>query len=247
MISGAEAGRISRALASVAPWVAEIILVLNEEVRDGTNEIAESFGAKVFREPWKGFVAQKNSASIKASQPWLLGLDADEEVSEALRDEIAALFERGPTADAFRFPRCTFYFGRWIRHGDWYPDRCIRLWRRGKAVWAGNDPHAALQVEGPVHDLRHDLLHYTAETPEQQMAKTNRYADDFARLCVESGRKIRLLDLAFRPFWRFFRAYVLRLGFLDGRQGYDIARMAAFYTRLRYTRARQAQLAAIHS
>ncbi len=244
LISGAEVCRISRALTSVTGWTSEIVVVLNQEVRDGTDQIAAEFGAKVFRESWKGFAAQKNSAAQKASQPWILGLDADEAVSEELRQEITGLFARGATLNAYSFPRCSFYFGRWIRHGDWYPDRCTRLWQRGKATWMGADPHPALRVDGTVGRLRKPLLHYTAETMEQQAAKTDRYAEEFARHCLTTGRRVGAIDIVFRPFWRFFRAYVLRFGFLDGWQGYSIARMAAVYTFLRYTKAHEAQVTA---
>src|SRR5437762_730059 len=147
LISGAEAHRIGRALESVVAWTSEIIVVLNEEVRDGTEEIAGQFGAKVFREPWKGHIAQKQSAAKKASQPWILGLDADEVISGPLREEIARLFDRPDVVirfAAYSFPRCAFYCGRWIRHGDWYPDRQKRLWQRGRARWGGIDPHDKL-------------------------------------------------------------------------------------------------------
>ena len=124
IISGSEAHRIRPALQSVAGWTSEIILVLNEEVSDGTDAIAREFGATVFREPWKGFVAQKNSAAEKASGEWLLSLDADEVVSPELRDEIVevlgALALLPESCAGFNFPRCSRYFGRWIRHGDWY-------------------------------------------------------------------------------------------------------------------------------
>src|SRR5206468_2850042 len=118
--------RIGRALESVAGWSSEIVVVLNSEVADGTDEIAARHGARVFREPWKGFVGQKNSATEKAAQPWLFNLDADEVVSEKLRGEIQALFSNSPEqAVAYSLPRLSYYFGRWIRHGDWYPDRCV--------------------------------------------------------------------------------------------------------------------------
>ncbi|HZT23127.1 MAG TPA: glycosyltransferase family 2 protein [Verrucomicrobiae bacterium] len=136
LIAGNEARRIRRALESVAGWTSEIIVVLNDDVNDGTDKIAESFGAKVFREPWKGHIAQKNSAAARAGAEWILGLDADEAVSPELREEIEKRFaapENLQPFAAFSFPRCTFYCGRWIRHGDWYPDRQIRLWRRGIA------------------------------------------------------------------------------------------------------------------
>ena len=133
MISGAEAHRIGRALASVENWAGEIIVVLNEEVSDSTDEIALRHGARVFRERWKGGIAQNNSACDKATLPWVFGIDADEVVSDKLQAEIAALFlddSRLQKFAAFNVPRCTCFDGRWIRHGDWYPDRKTRLWRR---------------------------------------------------------------------------------------------------------------------
>jgi glycosyltransferase involved in cell wall biosynthesis len=244
IISGAEAHRIGKCLASVVDWTTEIVVVLNQEVTDGTDKVAEKFGAKVFREPWRGFIGQKNSAAAKATQSWILGLDADEAVSPKLKDEIAQAVGR-PLSDsvgAFEFPRCTFYFGRWIRHGDWYPDRVIRLWKKDAARWAGIEPHAALEVRGAVSRLRGDLLHYTADSLNRQVAKTVAYADDFARHCQEQGRKVYPSDLILRPAWRFVRGYFLKLGFLDGWQGFTIASMTSFYTFLRYARARESQL-----
>ena len=243
MISGAEAGRIPRALESVAGWTSETVVVLNEEVRDGTDEIARAQGAKVFREPWKGHVAQKNAAAQKAAQEWILGLDADEAVSRELREEIQALFAAGerlaPFA-AFSFPRLTKFCGRWIRHGDWYPDRGTRLWRRGQAEWGGVDPHDKLVVRGEVGKLRSNLLHYNAAGIDDQLAKISAYSNDFVRHALQRQRRATWFDLAFRPGWRFLRAYFLRLGFLDGWQGYYIAWMTAFYSVTRHAKVRAA-------
>ena len=243
MISGAEAHRIGRALASVSEWVSEIIVVLNEEVQDGTDKIALKYGARVYREPWRGFIGQKNSASEKASQPWLLGLDADEEVSEPLAREIEATISResGDTAAAYEFPRCTFYCGRWIRHGDWYPDRVLRLWKRGSASWQGIDPHAHLAVTGRVDRLRSDLLHFSNESIDHQIAKIGPYSTDFVRYQLGKGRSAGLVQLTVRPLWRFFRGYIFRLGFLDGWQGYYIASLTAFSTLTRYAKVREAE------
>ena len=244
MISGAEAHRIRRTLDSVSGWVQEIIVVINDDVTDGTDQIALSYGAKVFREPWKGHIAQKNSAADKATQPWILGLDADEVVSPALRSEFAGLLAgngRDGKAAAYSFPRCAFYCGRWIRHGDWYPDRQTRLWKRGQARWGGIDPHDKLLVDGAVEQLRQELLHYTAETINHQIVKTMKYADDFVRHCAEQNRTVTFIDLLARPVWRFWRAYLFRLGFLDGWQGLAIAWLTAFYTFLRYVRVREVQ------
>jgi glycosyltransferase involved in cell wall biosynthesis len=244
MIAGNEAHRIRRALESVAGWTSEIIVVVNDDVADGTDRIAASYGAKVFREPWKGHVAQKNSAVQKAACDWVLGLDADEEVSAALRDEIIRTIIRArpnPAYAAYNFPRCTFYCGRWIRHGDWYPDRKVRLCRRGHAEWSGVDPHDAMVVNGRVGRLKHDLLHYSMENLEHHARKTNAYSNAFARWHGEPGRHVSLVEMWFRPWWRFVRCYFLRLGFLDGWQGYVIARMIAFETFLRYAKVHEAQ------
>ena len=244
LISGAEARRIGKALASVAEWTSEIIVVMNPDVTDGTEEVAQLHGAKVFREPWKGFAAQKNSALEKATQKWMLGLDADEVVSAALRDEIIQTLADAPVAAryaAYSFPRCSLYCGRWIRHGDWYPDRCVRLWQRGQGRWEGADPHPHFAVNGAVGRLRGDLEHHSMESINKQIEKTVAYADEFARASVSKGRNVTWADLWFRPPWRFVRAYFFKRGFLDGWQGFSIAWLTAFYTFLRYVRVREEQ------
>jgi glycosyltransferase involved in cell wall biosynthesis len=245
IISGAEAHRIGRALTSVAAWAGEIIIVLNEDVRDGTEELCLAQGAKVFREPWQGYVVQKNSALEKAAHPWLLNLDADEEVSPALREEISRTVT-GPHSDtAFSFPRCTYFCGRWIRHGDWYPDRQTRLWKRGQARWVGTNVHEKLEVDGSIGSLNGELLHHTAETIDRQIAKISTYTEGFAQAAIARGGKFGALDMMVRPGWRFFRGYFFRLGFLDGWQGCYIAWMTAFYTATRYAKVRVAQQSSV--
>lgn len=246
IIAGNEASRIRRALESVAEWAREIVVATDNHVTDGTGEIAATFGAKVICEPWKGHAAHRNLAAEQASQPWLLALDADEAVSPALRDEIiqfitASRVDPKAACAAYSFPRCTFYCGRWIRHGDWYPDRKVRLWQRGQGQWQGS-PHENLVLQGQIGRLRGDLLHYSMESLEHQTRKTISSSDYFIRECEERGRRVSFADLAFRPWWRFVRGYFLRLGFLDGWQGYAIAWMTAFYTFLRYARVRESQL-----
>ncbi len=236
MISGAEAHRIGKALASVAEWTSEIIVVLNQEVSDGTDAAAASFGARVFREPWRGHIAQKNSAADKASQPWLLGLDADEAVSDALRQEITRLFAPAPAGAAYSFPRRSFFLGRWIGHGDWYPDRCARLWARGRARWGGVDPHDELLVEGPVVKLRHDLLHYSNQDISSYVRKINYFADLHLRRQLAEKARWSAAGAIFRAAWRFTRAYFFRRGFLDGYPGFFIAASTAYSTLVRHSR-----------
>ncbi len=245
IIAGAEARRIGRTLASVAGWAAEVDVVLNQDVADGTEEICLGHGARVFREPWRGHIAQKNSAADKATQPWLLGIDADEVVTPALRDEITRLLADPTIAErcaGYSMPRLSFYAGRWIRHGDWYPDRKTRLWRRGQGRWVGEDPHDRLEVDGPVGVLRSDLQHYSYDDIDHHVAKARSYSDIFVREARRAGRPPSLAGLVVRPPWRFFRGYVVRLGFLDGWQGFVIAWMSALMTFLRYAKLRESAL-----
>jgi glycosyltransferase involved in cell wall biosynthesis len=245
IIAGNEARRIRRALESVAGWVGEIIVVINDDVNDGTDKVVAEFGAKLFREPWKGHIAQKNSAAQKAAQPWILGLDADEVISPELRAEIQKLFaapENISGLSAFSFPRCTTYCGRWIRHGDWYPDRQTRLWQRGQARWGGENPHDKLIVDGRVGRLQSDLLHYSNDSIAQQIAKIAPYQTEFVNRRRMRGKSAGLLELALRPPWRFVRAYFLRLGFLDGWQGFYIAGLSSFSTLTRYAMVREAEI-----
>jgi glycosyltransferase involved in cell wall biosynthesis len=244
MIAGNEAQRIRRALDSVAGWVGEIIVATDEKTTDGTEQIAGSFGAKIFREPWKGHAAHRNFVSDKAAQPWILALDADEEIPPALRDEIIQAISRAEINSkfaAYSFPRCTLFCGRWIRHGDWYPDRKVRLWQRGQARWSNVQLHEKLLVEGAVGWLENDLLHYSMDDLDHFTRKSLMVSNLFVREKLERYSQSNTLEMWIRPWWRFTRGYFLRLGFLDGWQGYAIARMIAFETFLRYAKLREAQ------
>jgi glycosyltransferase involved in cell wall biosynthesis len=244
IIAGNEALRIRRALESVSGWVAEIVVATDDSMTDGTDKIAGSYGAKIFRQPWQGHAAHRNFASEKATQPWLLAIDADEEVSPALRDEIIRTISTMPGESpvvAYSFPRCTLYCGRWIRHGDWYPDRKVRLWRRDEAHWTGGTLHEKLLVRGAVGRLRGDLLHYSMESLDHHTRKSIMVSNLFLNRELEQRRRANFLGLWTRPWWRFVRGYFLRRGFLDGWQGYTIARMVAFETFLRYAKLRESQ------
>lgn len=244
IVAGNEARRIRRALDSVASWTTEIILAIDDKVTDGTDKIAESYSAKIISQPWRGHAAHRDFAAAHATQPWLLAIDADEVITPELRDEIIALFDRNhadPPCAAYSFPRCTFYHGRWIRHGDWYPDRKARLWRRGLGNWGNTHLHESLIVDGVTGKMKNDLLHYSMESLEHEMKKTLLTVDYFVQECAEKKKKVGLSEVLFRPWWRFFRAYFLRFGFLDGWQGLAIARIIAIYTFLRYLKVYQVQ------
>lgn len=239
MISGAEERCIGRALASVSDWASEIIVVLNQEVTDRTEEICKSHGAVVLREPWKGYLLQTRSAASKGSQPWQLTLDADEEVTPGLRAELFDLFAnpaRLNLHDAWSMPRRLWFMGGWLRHGDCYPDRKTRLWRRGRAEWGGNEPHYRLEPLGSTGQLRGDLSHFSVESIGVQLGKYVRYSEMFLCQVEERGASIPAASVLLRPVWRFVRGYFLRLGFLDGWPGFCYAVMYSISVFVRYAR-----------
>jgi glycosyltransferase involved in cell wall biosynthesis len=237
MISGAEANRIGKALASVAEWTTEIIVVLNEEVDDGTEDIARRQGAKVHRHRWQGFREQKNLAGSYASQPWILQLDADEEVSDELRDQLFRFFEgEQERFTGASFPRKVWFLGRWITHGDWYPDRVLRLYRRGAGQWSGAAEHCCVALTGAEKKLSADLLHYTNPTIAHYLQKFPYYADLYLQRQLAAGERWSAPAVIARSLWRFFRAYLFRRGFLDGYPGFFIAFSTAYATLFRHTR-----------
>jgi glycosyltransferase involved in cell wall biosynthesis len=242
IVASNEAHRIHPTLDSVKDWTSEIIVAIDDKVTDGTDKVAEACGAKVFSQPWSTCAAHRNFASAHASQTWLLAIDADEVVSDELRDEIITVFKNlgsRPPPAAYGFPRLSFFCGRWIRHGDWYPDRKVRLWRKEAGEWQG-DPHEKLVLQGRVIFLRSNLLHYSNESIDHILKKIGHFSSIFVRRCQTEQRRVGWADLAIRPFWKFFRAYFLRLGFLDGWPGYYIAWMDAFSTVTRYAKVIEA-------
>ena len=237
LIAHNEAANLPRCLRAVVDWSSEIVVVIND-CTDNTAAIAASFGARVIENPWRDFQTQKKVSLDACTQPWVLALDADEEVSPALRDEIVAFFARGDDQrfHGTDFPRKSWFLGRWITHGDWYPDRCLRLFRRGSGRWGGDLAHTHVIVDGPLARLRADLHHYSYATLPSQVFKISRQSDDFLRAQLAKGTRWSLVASLFRPPWRFFRAYFIRLGFLDGYPGFYIAASTAFSALLRYSR-----------
>ena len=243
IIARNEAVNLPRCLASARGWTAEIIVVLNDTTDDSA-AIAANLGARVVSLPWKGFRDTKNAALGLAAQPWALCLDADEEVSPLLRREIAAFLSR-PDLERFdgaRFPRKVWFIDRWITHGDWYPDYNLRLCRCARARWGGDAfVHERIVCDGPVAKLRGDLHHYSFPTLASHVAKINPFADLYLRQQLEKGRRFSLGAAVLRPGWRFFRAYILRLGFLDGYPGLYIAWANAFSAFVRQSRLYEAE------
>lgn len=233
-----EAHNLPRCLASVKGWVSELVVVLNNTT-DNSAEIAHAHGAVVFETEWRGFRDTKNWANDRATQAWVLCLDADEEVSPALKAAIQEFFqEQGHHRfHGARFPRKVWFIDRWITHGDWYPDLSLRLFNRNHGRWGGDAfVHEKVEVNGAVATLRADLHHYSFPSISSHVAKINPFADLFLQQRQAAGVQFSLSAAVFRPWWRFLRAYVLRRGFLDGFPGFYIAWATAFGALVRYSR-----------
>ncbi len=232
-----EEANLPRALASLD--FCDEIVVVDSGSTDATVEIASQAGARVLQNPWPGYTAQKNLADASAGCDWALALDADEEVSPALRAEILALRSAGPRHDAYSFPRLARYAGRWIRHSGWYPDRKIRLYRRDKARWVGDYVHESVQTEGSVGELHGDLLHYTCDTLSAHLQTLDRYTTLAARELAAQGQRSTAAKRLVSPLWAGFRSYIVQRGFLDGPQGLQIAAMAGLYVYAKYAKLRE--------
>ena len=221
MIANNEEKNLARSLGSAA-WADEIVFV-DCGSHDGTELEALKYPVKYFARPNSLAVyVNKQFAVDRASGDWILILDADEEITPALRDEIKR-FIAAPPAVAARMPRRNFYFGRWLRHGGKYPDTQLRLFKRGSARFLPLPVHERLQVDGPVGRLEEPLLHYPYSDEEDMRRKLAFYTEILTRSYALKGRG--RASVLLRPFTRFFSAYILNLGFLDGAQGLRTALM----------------------
>jgi glycosyltransferase involved in cell wall biosynthesis len=231
-----EERNIARAMESLR--CCDEILVLDSGSSDRTCEIAANLGARVEESAWLGYADQKNWASERAANDWVLSIDADEALSEALEAEIWQLKKRGPSYDGYTMPRLAQYLGRWIFHSGWYPDRKVRLFDRRKAKWVGRYVHESVTVNGSVGHLEANLLHFTCNSLSEHLKTMDRYTTLAAEQMIAEGQKVGWPQLLLDPPWTLFRTYFLKQGFLDGTEGLAIAHMAALYNFLKYAKVR---------
>jgi len=236
LIACNEERRIARAIESLR--CSDEIVVVDSGSTDRTVEIATQLGARVIETPWQGYARQKNLAAEQAAHDWILSLDADEALSEALEGEIWQLKKCGPDFDAYTVPRMAQYLGRWILHSGWYPDRKVRLYDRRKARWVGDFVHESVKVEGRVGQLKSNLLHFTCDSLSEHLKTMDRYTTLAAQELVARRQKIGWRRLILDPAWTFFHTYVFQRGFLDGFEGLTIAYMGALYAFVKYAKAR---------
>jgi glycosyltransferase involved in cell wall biosynthesis len=228
-----EADRIEACLNSVR--FCDEIIVVDSHSTDATRELARGLGARVIERDWPGYRSQKQFAIESASNDWVLCLDADERVSEPLRTEIETLRNSGFAGFAgWWVPRITDYFGRFLRHGNAYPDRLIRLFDRRRGSWVGYEIHENTRVQGRVGRLHGHLEHYSYRSLTDHHMRMARYASLMADALYARGKRCGLTKVLLNPLWRFFRGYCLRLGFLDGWRGLVFGLVEANYVRRKY-------------
>jgi len=238
IITRDEEKNIARCIKSVAPLASEVVVV-DSHSQDNTQQICLSLGARVITHDFEGFGKQKQFADAQAKYEWILSLDADEELSTELRDSIGNIISN-PQADAYSMNRLTNFCGKWIKHGGWYPDKKVRLYKKSIAKWNDYPVHELLNVNknAAVMHLRGNLLHYSINTINHHIKQINRYSEIAAGNLVEKGRRTTCFHLALKPVFRFVKIYFLKAGFLDGYFGFVIARNSAFSVYLRYAKAK---------
>jgi glycosyltransferase involved in cell wall biosynthesis len=234
-----EEQNIARCLDSVQ-GIADEVIVVDSFSTDQTESMCLTRGVRFFQLPWAGYAASKNYGNRQASCDYILSIDADEALSEELRECLRDEKEKSQ-ADAYSLNRLTNYCGQWIRHGGWYPDSKIRLFKRGHAQWTG-EVHEALNFISPprLGHLTGDLLHYSYPTVESHLTRSMKYAWLVAQRDYRRGRKKNLLvHGVLKPSFFFFNQYFLKLGFCDGYYGFVIAVISALEKFMRFVGHRE--------
>jgi glycosyltransferase involved in cell wall biosynthesis len=232
-----EEKNIGRCLQSVINLADEIVVV-DSGSTDKTAEICNGYGARFIVQPFLGYIGQKNFALEIALHPHVLSLDADEALSPELKNAIMTEKNKGFPATGYSMNRLSWFCDNWIRHGTWYPDKKLRLILKNCARWGGTNPHDKLELKaGSVEKhLRGDLLHYTYYSLEEYISQGNKFSSIAANAMSEQGKKAGYVNLVWNPFMAFVKSYILRAGFLDGFNGYVIARQSANQTFQKYAK-----------
>ena len=235
LITNNEENHIAEAINSID--FADEIVVVDSESTDDTRKICRGLGAKVFVQKWLGFGKQKQLAVEKCAHDWIFSLDADERVSPELSDAIREIKASGKTSDGYRISRLTFYMGRPIKHSGWYPDWQLRFFNRQKGNWKDLEIHESVEMSAgaEVTKLKKNILHYTVESPEHHHRMIGeRYAPLAAKKMFENGRRTSKFRVKSAGVIAFIERYFLKLGFLDGFEGYCIAKFAAHHDFLKH-------------
>lgn len=232
-----EEKHIDRCLQSVK-GIAEEIIVVDSLSTDRTKEICLSHGVVFIEQPFLGYIEQKNFALSKAGNTYVLSLDADEALSAELVVSILEEKKKDFPADGYTMNRFNYYCGRWIRHGTYYPDRKLRLLNTRKGKWGGQNPHdkIIMQEDATIKQLDGDLLHYTYQTVDQHWRQMERFSTIGAQALYDKKKPASYVKLIVNPAWAFIKGYFIKLGFLDGKEGFRIAKFTAKQSYLKYAK-----------
>jgi glycosyltransferase involved in cell wall biosynthesis len=239
LITRNEEHNIADAMQSLS-WASEIIVV-DSGSSDATLEICRRYTDKIFHRDWTGYVDQKNFAVEKAQNDWIFSLDADERVSPELRKEILDLASNGFVVPGYKIPRVAFFMGRWIRHGDWYPDHQLRLFDRRRGKWQGGRVHESVKIVGSPEYLKGEIYHYTYRSISDYLRRLEIYSNLAAYDYQQKGKSSTLIALFFNPLAAFIKAYLLKRGFLDGIPGFAVAAMGAVSVFFKYAKLYELQ------
>lgn len=229
-----EEKNIERCLESVK-WADEIVVV-DSYSTDRTVEICRRFTDRIYLHQFEGHIEQKNISLSCTAGEWILAVDADEIISEALRAEIKKVLSAPQSFDGFYINRENYYLGERIRHSGWSPDYKIRLFRKEKGIWSGINPHDSIMLKGKVGRLKAPILHYSYPDLSRHFATIDFFTTITAREYFKSGKRCKLSDLLIRPKLAFLKKYFLKCGFLDGIRGIMIAVTTFFYVFLKYAK-----------
>lgn len=234
-----EEKHIARCIQSVK-GLADEVLVVDSFSKDKTREIATQLGARVLEHVFEGHIQQKNYAAQQATYDYVLSLDADEALSEELRESIHEV-KRNWQYDAYQMNRCTNYCGQWIKHSGWYPDRKLRLWNRTTGEWGGVNPHdkwALFDRHNTHRWIKGDILHYSYDSVDSHWKQAEKFSTIAAQAMFASGKRISTAGIYGKAIFKFFRNYILKAGFLDGYYGWVICKITAWETFEKYRKLR---------
>jgi len=239
IITHNEEDNIRDALESVK-WADEIVVV-DSFSTDRTLEMCREYTDKVYSIEWSGFAEQKNKAVSLTTHPWVLVLDADERVTDELRGEIIRIIKDESSKDGYYVPRKNYFAKKWIKHGGWWPDYTLRLFRREKGFFQMREVHESVKINGKTGYLKNSLEHYTYKDVRDYLKRMQNYSTLSAKELLKRGYRANILDVIFRPVAAFFRMVFLQAGILDGIYGIILAYLYSVYTYEKYSKLRKMQ------
>ncbi|OUT71757.1 MAG: glycosyl transferase [Crocinitomicaceae bacterium TMED16] len=234
-----EEKNIARCLASIET-IADDIVVVDSFSTDRTEQICLQFKVRFIQHRFEGHIQQKNWALQQAKYPHVLSLDADEALDEKLKSQVNSIKENW-TADGYTMNRLTNYCGQWIKHCGWYPDKKLRLWDTRLGDWGGTNPHdkVIMQKGTRITHLNHDILHYSFYTIDQHLKQIDFFTDISAKAAFDAGERSSSFKIIYKSAFKFFRDYILKLGFLDGYYGFIVCKNSAFAKRMKYRKLQE--------